>query len=174
MTTPEFSTARIVVCYQNKRSLETNPAQTDNAFIHQTSAKSARLVRRINRQMINISAASVVTAQCNANNGRAIGRHSAQARVAREKVGNSFSVITLGNLETLSPLPQLKRRVVIANGKFSRFDVVAHLRSGTGNRLPARMTSFANRSELASEISNSRLAEPLGDSHNFQYSNAIW
>jgi hypothetical protein len=25
-------------------------------------------------------------------------------------------------------LPQLKRRVVIANGKFSRFDVITHLR----------------------------------------------
>jgi len=78
--------------------------------------------------MVNISAPSVVTAQGNANNRRAIGRHSAQSRVPREKVGNAFSVITLGNLETLSPLPQLKRRVVIANGKFSRFDVITHLR----------------------------------------------
>src|SRR5882724_8744076 len=126
MSTPEFPTARIVVCHQNKRPLNAGPAQTTNAFIHQTSAKSAGLVSRINRQMINISAASIVTAQCNANNRRAIGRHSAQSRVAREKVGNAFSVITLGNLETLSPLPQLKRRVVIANGKFSRFDVIAH------------------------------------------------
>jgi hypothetical protein len=132
MATPEFSTARIVVCYQNKRSLKTCPAQTANAFIHQTSAKSARLVSRINRQMINISAASVVTAQCDADNRRAICRHSAQARVAREKVENAFSVIALGNLETLSPLPQLKRRVVIANGKFSRFDIITHLRTGSG------------------------------------------
>jgi hypothetical protein len=69
-----------------------------------------------------------VTAQCDANNRSAIGRHSAEPRVVREKVGNAFPVITLGNLETLNPLPQLKRGVVIANGKFSRFDVIAHLR----------------------------------------------
>jgi hypothetical protein len=124
--------------------------------------------------MINISAASVVTAQCNADNRRAIGRHSAQSRIAREKVENAFSVITLGNLQTLGPLPQLKRRIIIANAKFSRFDVIAHLRSGTGNRFPTSMTSFANRSELASDTSNSCLARTTGDKHNFQYSNAIW
>jgi hypothetical protein len=143
------------VCYQDQRSLETGPAQTAKAFIHQTPAKSAGLVSRLNGQMINISAASVVTAQCDANNRRAIDRHSAQPRVAREKVRNAFPVITFGNLETLNPLPQLKRRVVIANGKFSRFDVVAHLRSGhvvaantwtmnrLSRRLPANITSFA-------------------------------
>ena len=111
--------------------------------------------------MINISAASVVTAQCDANNRSAIGRHSAQPRVSREKVRNASPVIPLGNLKTLNPLPQLNRRAVIANGKFSRFDVIAHLRLGTGNRLPASMTCFANPSELASDISNSRLAKKL-------------
>jgi hypothetical protein len=129
VATPEFPAARIVVCYKDKRSLETGSAQTAEAFIHQTLAKSARLVSGINRQMINISAASVVTAQCNANNRSVVGRYSAEPRVALEKVGHTFSVITLGNLETLNPLPQLKRRLVISNGKFSRFDGVAHLRS---------------------------------------------
>ncbi len=56
--------------------------------------------------MINISAASVVTAQRDANNRSAIGPHSAQLRVAREKVGNAFPIIPLGNLKTLNPLPQ--------------------------------------------------------------------
>jgi hypothetical protein len=131
VTTPEFAAARIVACYQDERSLKTGLAQANKAFIHQTPANSASLVSRINCQMINISAASVVTAQCDANDRGAIGRHSAQPRVAREKVGNAFPVITLGNLKTLHPLPQLKRRVVIANGKFSRLDVSAHLRSGS-------------------------------------------
>jgi hypothetical protein len=71
-----------------------------------------------------------MTAQCDANNRSAVGRDSAQPRVTREKVGNTFPVITLGNLETLDSLPQLKRRVVIANGKFACFDIVAHLRLG--------------------------------------------
>jgi hypothetical protein len=79
--------------------------------------------------MINVSAASVVTAQRDANYRRAIACHSAQSGVACEKVGNAFPVITLSDLETLDSLPQLKRRVVIANGKFARFDLVAHLRS---------------------------------------------
>jgi hypothetical protein len=128
---PEFSAALIVACYQDQRSLKTGRAQACKAFIYQTPANSARLVSRINRQMINISAPSVVTAQCDANNRSAIGRHSAQPRVAREKLGNAFPVIPLGNLKTLNPLPQLKRPIVIANGKFSRFDVSAHVRSGS-------------------------------------------
>jgi hypothetical protein len=77
--------------------------------------------------MIKISAAAVLTAQRDTNNRRTIGGHSAKSGVAREKMGNAFPVITLGNLEALHTLPQLKGRVVIANGKFSRFEVVAHL-----------------------------------------------
>jgi hypothetical protein len=77
--------------------------------------------------MIKISAAAVLTAQRDTNNRRTIGGHSAKSGVAPEKVGNAFPVITHGNLEALDTLPQLKGRVVIANGKFSRFEVVAHL-----------------------------------------------
>jgi hypothetical protein len=135
VATPEFPADQIVSCYQDQRPFETGSAQACKAFIHQTPANSARLVARINCEMINISAASVVTAQGDANNRSAIGRYSAQPRIAREKVGNAFPVITLGNFETLNPLPQLKRGVVIANGKFSRFDVIAHFRSGTCDRL---------------------------------------
>src|SRR4030095_13249877 len=96
---------------------------------------SASLINRINRQMINVSAASVVTAQCDANNRRAIACHSAQSGVACEKVGNAFSVITLSDLETLDSLPQLKRRRVIANRKFSRGDLALHVRCKNSNLL---------------------------------------
>jgi hypothetical protein len=90
-----------------------------------------------------------VTAQCDANNRSAIGRDSAQSPVTREKVGNTFPVITLGNLETLDALPQLKRRVVIADGKFARFDVVAHSGLGgtcltSGRLLVAQFLSLRN------------------------------
>jgi hypothetical protein len=105
VATPEFSAALIIVCHQNKRSLKTGPAQTAEAFIHQTPAKSARLVSRINRQMIKISAAAVLTAQRDTNNRRTIGGHSAKSGVAREKMGNAFPVIPLGNLEALDTLP---------------------------------------------------------------------
>jgi hypothetical protein len=126
---PEFPAARIVVCNQDQRSFETGSAQTAEAFIHQLFAESAGLVGRINRQMINISAPTVVTAQYDTNNRSAVSRHSAQSRVAREKVGNAFPVIALGNLETLNPLPQFERRTEIPNGKFSRFDIAGHFRS---------------------------------------------
>ena len=55
--------------------------------------------------MINIPAPPVVTAQCDTNNRSAVGRDLAQPRVPRKKVGNTFPVITLGNLETLDSLP---------------------------------------------------------------------
>jgi len=99
--------------------------------------------------MINISAAPVVTAQCDANNRSAVGRDSAQCRVTREKVANTFPVITLGNLETLDSLPYLERRVVIADGKFARFDIVAHFRLGdtfltSGRFFAAQFVSLRN------------------------------
>src|SRR5262249_53485810 len=78
---PEFSTAGIFVGNQDQRSLESCTAQTAKAFVHQPFAESAGLIGRINRQMIDVSAASVVTTQCDANDRNAVGCHSAQSRV---------------------------------------------------------------------------------------------
>src|SRR3982750_1933288 len=75
---PERLAAPIVVCYQDKCSFKTSPSQTLQTFIHQTLADSARLVSRIDGQMINISAAPVMAAQCDANNRRTVCRNSAQ------------------------------------------------------------------------------------------------
>jgi hypothetical protein len=122
-----LSAARIVVRYEDKRSLKTGPSQTVEAFIHQSLAESGSLVNRINGQMINISAASVVTAQCDANNRSGVGGDPAQPRIPREKVGNAFAVVTFRNLETFNSSPQLKCGVVIADGKFSRSDLALHL-----------------------------------------------
>ena len=59
---PEFTAARIILGHHDNDALDPDPAQTLQAFIHQTLAESASLISRINRQMINVSPASIVTA----------------------------------------------------------------------------------------------------------------
>jgi hypothetical protein len=59
---PEFTAARIIVGHHDNDALDPDPAQTLQAFIHQTLTESASLISRINRQMINVSAASIMTA----------------------------------------------------------------------------------------------------------------
>jgi hypothetical protein len=59
---PEFAPAWIVACYQDKRSFNAGPAQTVKAFFQQTLAEAACPIIWINRQVIDISPASVMTA----------------------------------------------------------------------------------------------------------------
>ena len=54
-------------------------------------------------------------------------RDPAQSRIAREKFRHAFFIITLGDLNAFNPLPQLNRRVVIVDGKFSRLNRSVHL-----------------------------------------------
>jgi hypothetical protein len=74
-----------------------------------------------------VSAASVVTAHHNADNYRSIGCHSAQPRIARDKLNDAFFVVALGDLQTFDSLPELKRCVVIVDGKFPSNDITTHL-----------------------------------------------
>jgi hypothetical protein len=73
-----------------------------------------------------VSAASIVTAHCDANNFRAVDCHSAQSRIASEELSNAFSVVPLGNFQAFDGLPKLKDRVVIVDGKFLSGDSVSH------------------------------------------------
>jgi hypothetical protein len=65
--------------------------------------------------------------QHDANNRRSVDSDSAQSRITFEKFRNIFSIITLGDLETLYALPKLKRCVIIANMKLSGLDVGTHV-----------------------------------------------
>jgi hypothetical protein len=59
-------------------------------------------------------------------------------------LSNAFFVITLGDLETFDPLPELNRRVVIADGKFSGVDVAAHLFAGANLGSMRRLRPYEN------------------------------
>src|SRR5438552_16127678 len=63
---PEFAAAQIILGHHDNDALDPGPAQTHQAFIQQTPAESASLVRRLNRQMIDMPAAPIVTAYRNA------------------------------------------------------------------------------------------------------------
>src|SRR5262245_43816355 len=76
--------------------------------------------------MINVSAASVMTAHCHADNCRSIDCHSAQPWIARYKLSDAFFVVALGKLQTFDPLPELKRRVVIIDRKFPSNNFATH------------------------------------------------
>src|SRR5262249_9678695 len=95
--------------------------------MHQALTDSVSAIGRINRQVINVSAASVVTAHYHANHRRPIGRHSAQSRIARDKLSDALFVVALGNLQTFDSSPELKRRAVIVDGKLPSNDVTTHL-----------------------------------------------
>jgi hypothetical protein len=43
-----------------------------------------------------------------------------------DKLSDALFVIAFGNLQPFHPLPELKHRVVIVDGKFPRKDLVAH------------------------------------------------
>jgi hypothetical protein len=59
---PEFTAARIIIGHHDNDALDPGPAQTLHAFLQQTFTESTSLISRINRQMIDVSAASIVTA----------------------------------------------------------------------------------------------------------------
>src|SRR5215475_7616224 len=76
--------------------------------------------------MINVSAASVVAAHRDADNCRSIDCHSAQPRIARDKLSDSFFVVALRNLQTFDSLPEMKHGVVIVDRKLSCNDLATH------------------------------------------------
>src|SRR5882724_8655236 len=59
---PEFAAAQIIIGHHDNDALDSGPAQTHQAFIQQTLTESASLVSRLNRQMIDVSAAPIMTA----------------------------------------------------------------------------------------------------------------
>src|SRR5215475_13589120 len=77
--------------------------------------------------MINVSAASIVTAHHNADDCRSIGCNSAEPRIALHKLGDPFFVVAFGNLQTFDSVPEQKRGVVIVGRKLPSHDLFAHL-----------------------------------------------
>src|SRR5262245_13982925 len=77
--------------------------------------------------MINVSAASIVTAHHHADNCRSIDCNSAKAGIARYKLSDAFFVVALGNLHTFYSLPELKHGIVIVDRKLPSYDVATHL-----------------------------------------------
>src|SRR5262245_29668412 len=76
--------------------------------------------------MINVSAAPVVAAHRDAHNCRSIDCHSAQPRIALDKLSDAFFVVPFGNFEAFDSLPEMKHGVVIVDRKFSGNDVATH------------------------------------------------
>jgi hypothetical protein len=103
--------------------------------------------------MINVSAATIMTAHYNANNYRSICCHSAQPGIASHKLSHAFSVISLSNLHTFDPLPELKCPVVIVDPKFTRVNPVPHrlLRAYTRfiNIIPSEVEAATQPRELS-------------------------
>src|SRR5437667_1688381 len=81
----------------------------------------------INRQMINVSAAPIMTTKRNADYGGSNRGHTAQSWVAREKLSDALLVIALGDFDTVHSLPHPKRRFVVVNREFPGCDVITHL-----------------------------------------------
>jgi len=124
---PELSAPLIIVVYHNDNAFHSGATQAIEAFVQKTLTESASLIGRINCQMINMSATSVVPAQRDSNNCRSINRDPAEPWVAFEKLSDAFPIITFRDFETFDPIPEEKYRVVIADAKFSGSDFIAHV-----------------------------------------------
>ena len=58
---PELASGWIIVCHQNNGALESGATQTIETFIDQASADSATLIRRLDGEMINMSAPAIMS-----------------------------------------------------------------------------------------------------------------
>src|SRR5262245_47419576 len=97
--------------------------------------------------MINMPAASIVTAHHHADNSRSIRCDSAQPRIPDDKLSNAFFVVAFGNLQAFDSLPELKRCIVIFDRKFPSHDVTTHIDSScrAKSRHPAKSPKVAPR-----------------------------
>ena len=64
---PERPATGVIRCNQDYRSLDTDNAQTDQTFVHQTFTHSQSLISRFDREMINVPASTIVAAKCGAH-----------------------------------------------------------------------------------------------------------
>jgi len=76
--------------------------------------------------MINVPTSSIMTTQRDTNDCGSIRRHSAQSRIALQKLSNALPIIALGDFDTFNPVPDTKRRIVIVDGKFPSDDFATH------------------------------------------------
>ena len=79
--------------------------------------------------MINVPAPAIVRAQRHRDHRRSIARNPTRPRIAREKLRDAFFVIALRDFNAFNLLPQLDRRLVIVDGKFSCLNRAAHIAS---------------------------------------------
>jgi hypothetical protein len=115
---PKFAAPRIVFCHQNIRPFQSRALQTGETFLDQTLAKAASLIRRFHRQMINVPASTIVTAQHCADNAGPVRCDSTQALILFEKSADRFPIVALGNIETFDSVPEFDSGIVIVDSKF--------------------------------------------------------
>src|SRR6266513_2734903 len=119
---PKFAAARIVRRHHDVGALETDPTQTLQTLTDQSFTHSPAPISRIDRQMIDVSARSSVTAERDPAARRSICRDAAQARIAREKLRDTFPIVAFRDLDAFDPFPQLARGRVILDRKFPRLN----------------------------------------------------
>src|SRR6266513_1799420 len=120
--TPKFAAARIIRRHHDVGGLETDPTQTCQTLIDQSLTHSPAPISRIDRQMIDVSAPSIMTTEHHPDDRRSICRDETQARIAREKLRDAFPIVAFRDLDAFDPVPQLNRGRVILDRKFPRLN----------------------------------------------------
>jgi hypothetical protein len=77
--------------------------------------------------MVDVAAASIMTAQCDANDSAGVYRHTTQSGIAPEESSHALPVVALSDLKPFDALPKLKRHIVIADTKLARRDRATHV-----------------------------------------------
>src|SRR6266567_4692451 len=71
-TLPKFRATLVIIGHHDNNAFHSSLAEPIEAFVQQTLTQSASLIGRINRQMVDVSAVSIVAAQSDSNNCRSI------------------------------------------------------------------------------------------------------
>ena len=116
---PKFEAARIIIRNQDVRSLQAGFLQSCQAFADQSPADATSPAGRVHREMINISAPAIVTAQDSSDDDPAVFGDSTQPRVALQKTLDCFSIVTFSNVQAFDPVPKFDRRIVIVDPKLA-------------------------------------------------------
>jgi hypothetical protein len=77
-------------------------------------------------------------------------------------LSHAFFVVALGNLQTLHPLPELKRRVVIVDRKISSNDFATHLCVTSLETIAVMSSEVETSREVTCNLSLQHSSTPLG------------
>jgi len=128
---PELHPFRVISEDKDVALGNAGPAEFRQTNIHQLPADAATPMAFGHRQVMQVAAPAIVTAQQGANDSAVFLGHDAQPRIAPQICGNGTARVGLVQPHTLAAPPQLHDRAVIFDAESAHdYSIVAPAASG--------------------------------------------